>query len=128
MARRSRPRRRSCARTAAQALGVGRMACHRARLGPVMKLELLDQLMDALGDMVEMTCPMMRVFWLDHSRAARQELCEQLEPLPEYPAYLRALGAKATRSKYRAFAGWRHVVVWRALLDGKRAMKTIYFE
>lgn len=89
---------------------------------------LIDEVMDALGEMVEMTCPTMRVLWLEHSRAVREELCTEPEALPDYPEYLLGAPNKSKRSRYRALSGWRHVVVWLSLVDRSTPMGRIYFQ
>ena len=93
---------------------------------------LLDEVLEVLGDMVEVTCPSMRPLWLDLTRGMRAEMLEEPVAIPAYPPHLLQAG-KASRSKYRALAGWRHAVVWQDLLDagdGGRleALELIYFQ
>ncbi len=98
--------------------------------------ELLDELLEALGDMVDMTCPSMRPLWLRASREARQMLVHRPSDLPDYPRHLLRVGS-STRSKYQTLAGWRHAVVWQDLLergdifedpDESQALKLVYFQ
>jgi hypothetical protein len=97
---------------------------------------LLDEVMVALGDMVDMTCAAMRPLWLRASLRVRKELVRRPFDAPECPASLANYG-RSSRSKYTALAGWRHSVVWLALLEqqdtfGERealeALRVVYFQ
>jgi len=103
---------------------------------------LLDSLAVALGEMVDMTCPDMRPLWLELSLPVRHRLLEGAgERLPEVPERLKVPISKASRSKYKSLAGWRHTLVWQGWLlapepgrktqtgtpDARGAVAAIYF-
>lgn len=78
---------------------------------------LLDSVMDALADMVDLTCADMLPLWLRASRSVRASLCKtRTMEVPPYPLRLQAV-QRPTKSKYMALAGWRHCVVWLRLLE-----------
>lgn len=95
---------------------------------------LQDRLAEALGQMVEMTCPAMRALWLALSRKERERQFDPVSMPSVYPEHLLQIRA-SSRTKYQALAGWRHVMVWQGLLDEEpgsgteqhSAMRRIFF-
>lgn len=79
--------------------------------------ELLDELAEALGEMVGMTCKAMSFLWLEHSRKKRAKLGVDAEfpDVSEVPGYVDR--SSSWQTKYKALAGWRHAVVWQRLHD-----------
>jgi hypothetical protein len=90
--------------------------------------ELRDELVDALQDMVNMTCPDMRPLWLERSRSEREKMDGGLENgengengngLPEDAPDRFADRSPTWKTKYKSLAGWRHAVLWQELEDGE---------
>lgn len=112
-----------------------------------IELELLEQeIVEAIGDMVDLTCADMRPLWLIRTHKIRADLMKRktgkgLDELT--PAYPEAMSGyvKSNRTKLAALAGWRHAVVWQDLakitkwIEGSKAtkeaveaMKIVYFK
>ncbi len=105
-----------------------------ARLTFEGKNILLEELAEALQDMLDTTCADMVPLWLEATSRARRELgsAEPLQMSDDARQRLLALG-KASRSKYRSLAVWRHAVLWHRLRRWvsdpvfERAMEIVYF-
>jgi len=103
-------------------------------LTPAQEEALREELVDALEAMMDRSCADMAPLWLDATREARSYLsgAEIREmPFALSESYL-ALG-KASHSKYRGLATWRHAVLWCEVLEViddaefRDAMTCVYF-
>jgi hypothetical protein len=98
---------------------------------------ILGQVLDALDKMVQLSCIDMLPLWLRASLRVRQDLLKRPLKAPEYPGHLAGRSHRGSQTKYKALAGWRHVVVWREALsrledlgcpDALNALKMVYFQ
>src|SRR5688500_8585171 len=79
--------------------------------------ELVEQLAQALEELVDQSCEEMGPLWLAASRSARSMLGEHALPdmgFEPSEAFLRL--SKGAHSRYRSLAAWRHAVLWRGTL------------
>ncbi len=93
---------------------------------------LLDELADALQEVVESSCAEMAPLWLAGTRLARRDLTRTVPDLGiELSEACRRL-SRGTQNRYRALACWRHALVWKGVLaevdpDFAQATRALYF-
>ncbi len=95
---------------------------------------LLDELAEALEELMDRSCLDMGPIWLEATREQRAYLGEHSQPELGFEPSKRYLSlGKSSRSKYRGLAAWRHAVLWRGAAeavedpDFRAAMECVYF-
>lgn len=103
------------------------------RLSEAQDADLVSELAAALEQAVDSSCPETAALWLAATRRSRSELMRTTLTLGFSPsAKFLALG-RASRSKYRSLAVWRHAMLWKGVLpklkggQEKRALEAVYF-
>ncbi len=103
------------------------------RLDPALEEQLVDELAEALEEMVRRSCPSMAPLWHRSTHRARSRLGGALPDLGFEPSRrVLQLGGPA-QTKYASLACWRHAVLWRSVLrwiedaDFQAAVEAVYF-
>jgi hypothetical protein len=94
--------------------------------------QLIDELAQALEEMVDKSCPSMASLWQQGTWRARTRLGSTLPVLDFVPTRAIMQLGKSAQTKYVSLACWRHAVLWRSVLervdeDYRRAVETMYF-
>ena len=94
---------------------------------------LIDELAEALEEMITSTCLDMAPLWLDATREQRAYLDgHAVRELDFAPSERYRQLSKGARCKYRQLAAWRHAVIWLSVADEidptfRDAMLAMYF-
>ena len=108
------------------------MRAGKGQLSAAEEEALVDELLDALDASIESSgCPDMAPLWFIATTRPRREFLRSegvVQGVPEHLKHWRP----PKRSKYAALVAWRHVVLWRGLLDWletkyRKAVRDIYF-